>query len=84
MEKGGDMPSSQKEDAMDDVLALKRDISTHSFFSPNSDKISERKMNLTNKPFTFTEEDTTFKPPKHIDLLLNDQFCHLTTILPSM
>ena len=54
----------EKEDTVDDVLALKRDISTHSLLSSSSGKISERKMNLKNKPFSFSEEDTTFKPPK--------------------
>ena len=51
---------------MNDVIALKRNISNNSFPSQASDKATEKKNNLKNKPFNFSEEDTTFKPPRRL------------------
>ena len=56
--------SELPEDSFNENIALKRNISNNSFLSPNSESLSEKKRNLKNKPFNFSEEETTFKPPR--------------------
>ena len=58
--------SEANEDGLNDVIALKREISSNSFLSPNSEKMSEKKKNLINKPLNFTEEQNSFKPPRRL------------------
>ena len=54
----------------EDVFLLNRTISKHSFLSPNSDSSASAEMrrkmvqNLKPNSLIFTEEETTYKPPR--------------------
>ena len=63
-----DVEAKEREDCFDDdVFLLNRTMSKMSFLSPNSDSSEQkRKMvqNLKPNSLVFSEEETTYKPPK--------------------
>lgn len=63
-----DVEAKEREDCFDDdVFFLNRTMSKMSFLSPNSDSSEQkRKMvqNLKPNSLVFSEEETTYKPPK--------------------
>ena len=53
----------------ENVFSLNREISKHSFLSSNSDSSEQRRkfiQNLKPNSLIFSEEETTYKPPRRI------------------
>ena len=69
-DKNDDAEAIEKEDNFEeDVFKLNREMSKHSFLSANSDSSEQRRkliQNLKPNSLIFTEEETTYKPPRRI------------------
>ena len=71
-EAGDQEESKESEDSFVDtcnVFSVNRDVSKHSLLSANSDPYEQRKkliQSLKPNSLVFTEEETTYKPPKRV------------------
>ena len=69
---GDQEESKEREDSFVDtcnVFSVNRDVSKHSLLSANSDPYEQRKkliQSLKPNSLVFTEEETTYKPPKRV------------------
>ena len=71
-EAGDQEEVKESEDSFVDtcnVFSVNRDVSKHSLLSANSDPYEQRKkliQSLKPNSLVFTEEETTYKPPKRV------------------
>ena len=71
-EAGDQEETKESEDSFVDtcnVFSVNRDVSKHSLLSANSDPYEQRKkliQSLKPNSLVFTEEETTYKPPKRV------------------